>query len=496
MLQFRSIRWKLIVSSLLAVGIPLILFGYFLGSQLMSFYLRQVEAELRSKARHVAESTGPILDPRTPADAPALTRAVHRWKNYPNIRVTVADLRGIVQATTNGSGVGDPLSDVNRPGMLQALHGDENSMVWKNPDYGNEDSIYVNMPVKHQDKTVGVVRVAQSLTQVQQSIGRVRATLVTGFAAYGALIIALTFLLASSIVRPVEQLNRSALVIAGGDLSHRVKVQGTDEIMVLGDALNQMTTRIQHLEGMRRQYVSNVSHELRTPLASIRGMAETLIMHGAEDPDLARRYLPRIIAQTDRLARLASQLLDLAQIESGNLVATFREVRLASVIEDVVHTCGASVVERGVALQTNLPANLPVLQGDHDRLVQVFLNLVDNAARYTPAGNSIEVTAAASQDAVTVTVRDEGSGIPSEHLEHIFDRFYRVEGSRSTRTGGTGLGLSIVKQIVEAHQGMITAHSEAGKGTSFSVCLPRLHPSHAGTAAPSVTSADVPSSAV
>jgi signal transduction histidine kinase len=333
------------------------------------------------------------------------------------------------------------------------------------------------------EQVVGVVRVAYTLTHIQQSIARIRRALLASVASYAFLIVVLTVWLAGTIVRPVENLRRSAERLASGDLDHRVPVAGTEEVVQLASTLNQMTGRLQQLEGMRRQYVSNVSHELRTPLAAIRGMAETIMLHGDNDPALRDRYLPRIITQTERLARLASQLLDLAQIESGDLVRDFNPVAIAPVLEEVVSTCAEGAAARGIELVMDVlpwipPADRagvpfsPQVEGDRDRLVQVFFNLVDNALRYTPKGGQVSVMARAENRHVTVAVTDSGPGIPPEHLPHIFERFYRVDRARSRAAGGTGLGLSIVQQIVKDHGGEITVDSAVGKGTRFSVTLP------------------------
>jgi two-component system phosphate regulon sensor histidine kinase PhoR len=270
----------------------------------------------------------------------------------------------------------------------------------------------------------------------------------------------------------VEALTRDAQRLASGDLSHRVHVKGTEEINQLGQTLNHMTQQLQNLEGMRRQYVSNVSHELRTPLASIRGMAETLLFHGETDPELRERYLPRIVSQTERLARLATQFLDLAQIESGSVVKFLTPVTLSSVLSEVVATAGDRAEAEGVRVQTELPADLPELNADRDRLVQVFLNLVDNAIRYTPPGGAVTVSARRAGEVICVSVCDTGVGIPAQHLPHLFERFYRVDPARTVKSGGTGLGLSIVDQIVRAHGGSIQVESEVGRGTCFHLELP------------------------
>ena len=515
-IQPHTIRRKLIVSSLLAVGIPLVVVSILLAHLLWQFYLRQLERELNTQAFIIGDAAVPHLPEPSEDNRRSLLRMIYHWRLYSNVRVTIVDAQGIIRAATVREDIGFPLNDRVRPGMTAALKGDVNSTVWKNPRFGNQDTMYVNVPVRKQGRVVGAVRVAYTLTEIQENLGRIRLTLFSGIALYALLIVWLTIYLAGSLARPIEKLNRDALQIAGGDLGHRVHVDGTEEITHLADTLNYTTQRLQQLENIRRQFVSNVSHELRTPLAAIRSMAETLMQHGEKDPALREKYLPRIVTATDRLARLASQLLDLAQIESGNLVLYPAPIALASIVDDALRTCAPAAAAKGINVVTDVPPALPELHGDRDRLVQVFINLLDNAIRHTPSGGSIVVkgevggrkgkegegrgkreTEAKGKEepspesscfpllpptspsfpCVVVSVSDTGEGIPSEHLPHVFERFYRVDKARSRRSGGTGLGLSIVQQIVEAHGGSVAADSVVGQGTRLTITFPLTEPS-------------------
>ncbi|MFN3650269.1 MAG: ATP-binding protein [Armatimonadota bacterium] len=482
---FRTIRWKLIVSSLLAISIPLVILGVVLANLLWDYYTQNMSRELKAKSFIIADAAAPILSPETEDNPKALERMVRQWGQYSDVRVTIADANGIIKASVTPEDVNTLVTEERRPGMLLALQGEPTSTVWKNPQYGNQDTMYANAPVKDGDRIVGAVRVAYTLTEIQNNIARVRITLQSSFALYAVLIIFLTVRLATSIVRPVEEITRSAQRIGAGDLEHRVEVKGTDEITHLGATLNQMTQRLLQLEGLRRQYVSNVSHELRTPLAAIRGMAETMMEHGNTDPTLRARYLPRIISQTERLARLASQLLDLAQIESGNLVENFGPTSIHAVIEDAVHVCAEGARQNQVRIDMEVAENLPEITADRDRLTQVFLNLIDNGVRHTPAGGNVRVAAHQRDQSLVITIADTGEGMPPEHLPHIFDRFYRVEQARTRRTGGTGLGLAIVHQILEAHQSSIHVRSEVGKGTEFEIVLPLKPEKPGGKPSPS-----------
>ena len=470
--MLRTIRWRLIAGSLLAIGCPLLIFAPLASSLLWRFYTSQMASELRSEGMVIAAFAAPILSPRTPDDPEALARIVGHWRSRAGIRVTIADNTGIILAATNEADIGKKVIENERPGMPAALRGETNSTVWKNPSYGYQDTMYANVPVLDGKLTVGAVRVAYTLTQIQEKVRSIQRELASGLLIYVLLLVLLSVLLARSIVHPVEELSASTRSLAAGDLEHRIQVKGTQEIERLGETLNQMARRLQVLEGMRRQYVSDVSHELRTPLASIRGMAETIVQHAARDPQLVDRYMPRIIAQTDRLARLASQVLDLAQIESGTLLTELSRVSVRSLVDQALHATMTAAEEKGVDLQADVADPIPEIQGDPDRLVQVLINLIGNAVRHTPSGGRVLLTARGEAGQVVVTVRDTGEGIPGEHLPFIFERFYRVDPARTRSGGGSGLGLSIVKQIVAAHGGQISVKSVVGEGTTFEVALP------------------------
>lgn len=471
-LAFKSIRWRLIVSSLLAICIPLAIFAWWIGTMLWDFYLGQLEQELRSVAWIVAESAEPKLGTEG-ADHAGLVALRKQWDRHSRIRLVIADHDGVIHAATVENLVGGRVSEDRVPGLGQALRGQPNATVWRHPEFDYEDTMYVNVPVVRNEQVVGAIRVSFSLAQIEEKLAAVERTLLMAILAYMALIVTLTVALAASIVKPVENLTRSARVLAGGDLAHRAHVQGSQEINQLADTLNQMAERLQALETARRQYVSDVSHELRAPLASIRGMAETMIQHGGTDPSLSERYLPRIVSQTERLARLATQLLDLAQIESGGVFRHETDVNLRSVVEEAVNTAATQKRAAGGApVEVRLAEELPTLHADRDRLLQMLINLLDNALRHTPPEGRIEVRARRADASVEITVEDTGPGIPEEHLPHLFERFYRVDRARTVAKGGSGLGLAIVKQIVESHRGTIRVESTPGAGTRFLVRLP------------------------
>jgi two-component system phosphate regulon sensor histidine kinase PhoR len=237
-------------------------------------------------------------------------------------------------------------------------------------------------------------------------------------------------------------------------------------------------TRLHELERTRREFVTSVSHELRTPLSSINLMIETVLMD--QDDDEARElFLPRIKSEVDRMVQLVEDLLELARAESGRLRLRRENVDLSSVAHNIVKTFEPRAQQLGVRLQ--FEGEAARIDGDPDRLAQIFVNLIENALRHTPAGGTVDVSISPRDGAATLVVRDTGVGIPYNDLPHIFERFYVVDRSRAREAAGTGLGLSIVKQIVEAHGGTIVAESEFGLGATFTTVFP-LTRSSAGAA--------------
>ncbi len=231
-------------------------------------------------------------------------------------------------------------------------------------------------------------------------------------------------------------------------------------------------TALRRLEGLRREFVANVSHELKTPLTSIKGFVETLLDGAVDDPANNRRFLSIIAGHTTQLTQLIDDLLSLSQIESREVGLRRESVPLRPVVEEVVLTLQPQIDRRRLSVQLDLPAALPLLQADHDRLKQVLINLLDNAIKFNVDGGSITVRAAAGEDVAVIHVIDTGLGIPPDDLPRIFERFYRVDKARSRQMGGTGLGLSIVKHIAEAHGGSASVQSQLGLGSTFSVRWP------------------------
>ncbi|HEU4369217.1 MAG TPA: ATP-binding protein [Methylomirabilota bacterium] len=231
-------------------------------------------------------------------------------------------------------------------------------------------------------------------------------------------------------------------------------------------------TELRRLEHVRTEFIANVSHELRTPLTAIQGYLETLLGGALEEREHARRFVEIAFRHTERLGRLLNDLTDLSNIELGKVSLRLAATPLGPVVDAVLEIVAAKARDGGVALHADVSPVLSV-QADHDRLLQILINLVDNAVKYTPAGGAVTVRARATADGrVETGVSDTGVGIPRADLPRITERFYRVDKARSRELGGTGLGLAIVRHLVLAHGGEMTIESEEGRGTTVRVTLP------------------------
>lgn len=236
-------------------------------------------------------------------------------------------------------------------------------------------------------------------------------------------------------------------------------------------------TRVESAERSRRDFIANVSHELRTPLTSIQGYVETLMEDPHPNPVTTNEFLQVILKNATRMNRLTEDLLALATIESPDYKLAMQPTRAREMVNDAIESLGGIVADSGVELESSGAPDASVM-ADPDAMNQVFGNLIENAVKYGKSGGRIQVGARALEGVIEFYVRDFGPGIASEHLERIFERFYRVDKARSREAGGTGLGLAIVKHIVQAHGGSIRAESELGSGTTFLITLPIIPSKH------------------
>lgn len=284
--------------------------------------------------------------------------------------------------------------------------------------------------------------------------------------------------LTRSISGPVHELEQGMRAVAEGDLTYQLNfdVDRADEFGALAQSFQEMTRQLAELDKLKAEFVSIASHELKTPINVIQGYLQ--LMQEGVYGQLTEKQLPvtnTIVAQARTLGRLAGQLLDVSRFEAGGGRIEPRPINLPAMLDDLERTFHVLAVQRQVDFRVTRRDGLPdEVVWDAERINEVTGNLLSNAFKFTPAGGTLELIAGPHDAGVCIEVRDTGAGIAPDQLKHVFEKFYQADNQKSASAKGTGLGLAIAKEIVEAHQGMISATSAIGKGTTFTLLLPRV----------------------
>jgi heavy metal sensor kinase len=320
------------------------------------------------------------------------------------------------------------------------------------------------------DGQPGWLQAGRSLAGTEAALARLRRQLLLGlpimlvFAAVGGLF------LAGRALSPIDRMATAAEQITGSDLSGRMGPQGSEELGRLAGAFDRMLERLDKAFQRERRFVADVSHELRTPLTALRGRIEVTLTRPRSRPEY-EETLESLATEVARLTRLSEDLLLLARFDRGAQVMRPEPVDLSALLASVAGQLRPLAEARGQVLVEDVAPGL-AQQADPDQLIRLFFNLVDNASKFTADGGRITLTARQGRDSITVAVSDDGAGIGPEHLDGIFDRFYRAEQSRARSTGGHGLGLAIAQEIAHAHGGSVAVSSVPGQGSTFTVTLP------------------------
>jgi two-component system sensor histidine kinase BaeS len=328
--------------------------------------------------------------------------------------------------------------------------------------------------LKVDDKTVGYLLPEGGVNFTSSDelslLDRLNRPALTAAVVAGILSLILALVFAYGLIRPVRELTHAAAKLAGGDLSQRVRVRGSDEIASLGETFNHMAESLERAETSRRAMTADIAHELRNPLAVQRANLEA--MQDGIYP-LTVENLEQVLEQNRLLTRLVEDLRTLALVDAGQLALERTPTDFPALVQRMVDRLIPTATAHQVKLSLELPsAPVPPISLDPLRAEQILGNLLSNALRHTPEGGQISLKLALTGGAVTLSVRDTGAGIPAEALPHLFERFYRADKARSREDGGSGLGLTIARQLAEAHGGTLTAANHPEGGAVFMLSLP------------------------
>ena len=341
-------------------------------------------------------------------------------------------------------------------------------------------SVYLITPTaysRHMMESGTPMMQGMSAGRGQGQFGNFRAAVfeALGYATLAASVAAVLvgFMFSRRIISPLLDMMKASRRISEGHYEERVQAKGNDELAQLASDFNHMAKKLEQTESMRRRLIGDVSHELRTPLTAIKGSMEGLI--DGVLPSTNETY-EQIHQEASRLGRLVDDLQELSRVEARAYQLDIRPLDVSTLIQTVAKRLQRPFDEKRITLTLDLPAHPEHILADEDRIIQVLTNLTANAMQYTPSSGSVTLKARAEDGMVHFSVKDTGVGIPAEHLEHIFDRFYRVDKSRSRRAGGgSGIGLTIAKHFIETHGGSIWVESAGeGMGSTFHFTVPAV----------------------
>ena len=464
-------RW-LLNSMLITLIVVIVAIGAFAVAVGSNYYIG-VQTSLENKAKTATDFFANYITKTYAEYYQSAYNYTERFDERDKLELQFINTGGSVEISTYGITAG---TSPGTPEINEAIRNKKiSTWMGKSPTTG-ERIIAVSSPMIYSNgQVVGVMRYVSSLRNIDRQV----MLSVLGAVAIGLLILAFVFtmnmLFIRSIVKPVQEITGVARRIADGGYGVKIESTYSDEIGELTNAINEMSLAISRSDKMKTEFISSVSHELRTPLTAITGWGETL-MYDTEMSEDSQKGISIILKEARRLTRLVEELLEFTRMADGRFTVNVIDIDLEAELEEATFTYGELLRQEGMSLEYEpAPEPLPMMAADPQRLKQVFLNVLDNAAKYGRDGKRIIVTISLSRnyddsgrDYAMITVRDFGPGIPEDELPHVKDKFYKG----SSKERGSGIGLAVCDEIVRLHDGVLKIENAQGGGTLVTVLLP------------------------
>lgn len=455
-------RW-LFRSAVLTVAILLVI-CFVCGFFVRNYYYDTVYNKLRSYSSGIV--TNYFNSYTTDAEfAAGAVDFVSEFSEKSSAEVWVIDKSGKVIVSSSGFGISYP----EMPDYYEALDSKDESLFtsWEGKIESGEKIMAVTTLIKDDDSAVrGAVRYITSLDAVDSQLITVYCMIGFVFLIIALIVLISGFIFVSSIVKPIKEINETTKLIAGGNMDARIDhYLYKDEIGELCDSINNMAAEISTTDRLKNDFISTVSHELRTPLTAIKGWGETILQVSDTDPALTQRGMNVIIDEATRLSGIVEELLDFSRIQNGALSLRIEKMDILAELDETVFAFKDRATREGVDLVYNAPDLPAPMDGDADRIKQVFVNILDNALKYTKQGGKINVTADVADDKIKITISDTGCGISAEDLPHVKEKFYKT----NMTVHGSGIGLAVADEIVKLHKGTLDIDSVLGEGTTVTL---------------------------
>ena len=457
-----SIKKRLVMNFMFIIVITVIIMELFLITGIRNNYYKNLEDTLVNQLQ-----TSTALYERYFSDATLQENVLNNvdtfWKQV-TAQVEIIDMDG--RTIMNSLGVIADSAE-EKDDVLAALQGEKGIWIGRVP-YATEKVMAAACPIVVAEEQVGVLRFVASLGEVNEEIRRVAYS----YLLFGGAVVLfsglVSFFLANTITGPLKQVTLAAEEMARGNFNVKSPQKSKDEIGKLSETLNYLASEIIKKDELKNDFISSVSHELRTPLTSIKGWAVTL-RQGFEDQELLRDGLDIIEKESDRLAAMVAELLDFSRFVSGKITLKKKKVNLANLLEYLRIQLTPRAAREEIELQIAYDGAPPFLYTDEDRLKQVFINLLDNAFKFTAPGGQVSLQAASDNGQLYFYITDNGCGIPAEELPRVKEKFFKGKTSKSQN----GIGLSLSDEIIRLMKGKLEIASQVGRGTRVTITLPQ-----------------------
>ena len=463
----KSITKRWIVNNLGVIILALIVIEMAIIYAIQTYFYSSAKQYLFSKINAVTSVLSLHSQDNSTNFSAEMRNMLETFNEKDKIELMAINSKGRVVLTSSGF---SPDSDMPMPDYEEAMAEGEGSYIGK-LDGSSEKILAVSVPISTLNSEYSSVRMVISLKEIDDTI-KTYAIIVTLISVVIIVIIISTGLyFAGSIVRPIRQISGIARKYAMGDFTTRIDNDSDDEIGDLCTAINNMADELSTAEAMKNEFISSVSHELRTPLTAIKGWAETLMIDGGGSPDTMKKGVKVIVNEAERLSQMVEELLDFSRMQNGHFTLQNANMDILAELGDAVLIYSDKARREDKKIIYDEPEMLPFVFGDKNRIRQVFINVIDNAVKYSSAGDTVTIKAYESGDSVIVAVSDTGLGIKQSDLAKVKTKFYKANHTRR----GSGIGLAVADEIISMHGGKLDIDSEGeGKGTTVTISLPAV----------------------
>lgn len=391
-----------------------------------------------------------------------MRQLVENFDKKETLELMAINLDGDVALTSSGFSLSQK---IDMPDFEEAIKSDDGTGSYTG-SYGREKIMAYTVLVQSQNNAYSAIRLVSSLDKVNSHIN----TVITMFVSVSAAIILIVFLsgmyFIKSIIIPLRQIGATAGKLAHGDFTVRIKSETDDEIGDLCTVFNHMADELENSETIKNDFISSVSHELRTPLTAIKGWSETLVEEN--DPETAKKGMRVIAGEAHRLSSMVEELLDFSRIQSGRFTLEMMNMDVLAELGEAVLIYSEKARKDGVRFIYEEIEEPAIIFGDKNRIRQVFINIIDNALKYTDSGGKVEIDVVFTEKDIKIIVSDSGIGISESDLPRVKTKFYKANMNRR----GSGIGLAVADEIIQLHKGSLNIDSEVGKGTTVTILLP------------------------